>query len=143
MKSSLRYLFLALSIALAALSAAEPPTDWIDPDTGHRVVRLSRDADTASLYFHQNAFSVGGDKMILTSAKGISIIDLATREIKLVVPDVPYSVTGSSGIEFGHKTRQIFFQKNGAVWATNIDTLATRELAKLPDGGAMSALNAD
>lgn len=148
MKHSLRtfalpLLGLGLLASRTFAAAAEPPTDWIDPDTGHRIVRLSREPDTASLYFHQNAFSVGGDKMILTSASGISIIDLATKEIKVIAPGVPYSVTGSSGIEFGHKTRQVFYQKDGAIFATNVDTLATRELAKLPPGGAMSALNSD
>jgi oligogalacturonide lyase len=125
------------------LPAAEPPTDWIDPDTGHRIVRLSREPDTASLYFHQNAFSPEGDKMILTSPSGISVIDLATHKIKLIAPGVRYSVTASGGVEFGRKTRQVFYQKDGAVFATNVDTLATRELAKLPPGGSMSALNAD
>jgi oligogalacturonide lyase len=125
------------------LAAAEPPTDWIDPDTGHRVIRLSREPDTASLYFHQNAFSPQGDKMILTSPSGFSVIDLKTHEIKLVVPGVHYSVTGSSGVEFGRKTRQIFYQRDGAIFATDVDTLATHELAKLPEGGSMSALNAD
>ena len=32
-----------LALAPAAARAAdEAPTDWIDPDTGHRIVRLSR-----------------------------------------------------------------------------------------------------
>ncbi len=127
----------------AGHAATEPPTDWIDPDTGHRVIRLSREPDTASLYFHQNAFSPQGDKMILTSPSGFSVIDLKTHEIKLVVPGVHYSVTGSSGVEFGRKTRQIFYQKDGAIFATDVDTLVTHELAKLPEGGSMSALNAD
>lgn len=139
-----KLLLLLSSLAFARwLAAAEPPTDWIDPDTGHRVIRLSREPDTASLYFHQNAFSVGGDKMILTSPSGISVIDLATREIKLIAPGMSYSAAMSSGVEFGRKTRRVFYQKEGAVFATDIDTLATRELAKLPAGGAMSALNAD
>ena len=142
-RSSLLMLGLALLASRAFAAAAEPPTDWIDPDTGHRIVRLSKEPDTASLYFHQNAFSVGGDKMILTSPSGISVIDLATKEIKLIASGVAYSASASSGIEFGHKTRQVFYQKDGAIFATNVDTLATRELAKLPAGGSMSALNAD
>jgi len=32
-------------------------TDWVDPDTGHRIVRLSVEPGTLSLYFHQNAFT--------------------------------------------------------------------------------------
>jgi len=44
----------------------EPPSDWIDPATGHRTIRLSQDAGTASLYFHQNAYTDRGDKLFVT-----------------------------------------------------------------------------
>src|ERR1041385_6968864 len=40
---SLLFNFLFLLLTSAVLRAEEPPTEWIDPDTGHRVVRLSRD----------------------------------------------------------------------------------------------------
>ena len=48
---------LILILAAAWLLPAQEalPTEWIDPDTGHRVIRLSREPGTASLYFHQNA----------------------------------------------------------------------------------------
>ncbi len=36
-------------------AAEEPPREWIEPATGHRVIRLSREPGTSSLYFHQNA----------------------------------------------------------------------------------------
>ena len=51
-RSSLLMLGLALLASRAFAAAAAPPTDWIDPDTGHRIVRLSKEPDTASLYFH-------------------------------------------------------------------------------------------
>ncbi len=31
--------------------AQELPTEWIDPDTGHRVIRLSKEPGSTSLYF--------------------------------------------------------------------------------------------
>ena len=50
---------LSLVIYLVASPAAraedEPPAEWIEPQTGHRVVRLSREPGSASLYFHQYA----------------------------------------------------------------------------------------
>src|SRR5205823_7996386 len=61
------------------------PTEWIDPDTGHRVIRLSREPGTASLYFHQNAYSADGRKLVVTNPHGIATINLATREIDQVV----------------------------------------------------------
>src|SRR5215475_3949455 len=78
---------LLLGIAAARLLPAQPelPTEWIDPDTGHRVVRLSREPGTASLYFHQNAYSADGKKLVVTNPHGIAAINLATREIEQVV----------------------------------------------------------
>ena len=36
---------------------AEPPLSWIDADTGHRVVRLTKEPGSASLYFNQNRYT--------------------------------------------------------------------------------------
>ncbi len=49
-----------LGLAPVDSRAAEPPVEWIDPDTGHRVVRLSQQPGTASLYFHQYPYSADG-----------------------------------------------------------------------------------
>src|SRR5436853_7713712 len=70
---------------LLKASADELPTEWVDPDTGHRVVRLSREDGSASLYFHQNAYTPDGKKLIITTPTGISTIDLATRQIEPIV----------------------------------------------------------
>src|SRR5205809_250945 len=57
-----------LAATAAAQNATAPATrlrdEWVDPDTGHRVVRLSRiPGESESFYFHQNAFTAEGDKM--------------------------------------------------------------------------------
>ena len=62
-----------------------PPKEWIDKDTGHRVVRLTDEPNSQSLYFHQNAFSPDGKKMAFTSPTGIYQVDLATRKIELIL----------------------------------------------------------
>ena len=54
-----------------------PPKDWIDADTGHRVVRLTGDAGGSTLYFHDNAFSPEGDRLIVNTPDGIAMIDVA------------------------------------------------------------------
>src|SRR5581483_2918767 len=56
--------------------AAEPPTEWIDSDTGHRIIRLSTEPGSASLYFHQNSFSPKGDRFVFDSPRGIEAVDL-------------------------------------------------------------------
>ena len=47
--------------------AEEPPRQWIDKDTGHRVVRLSDLPGSRTLYFHDNAYTPEGDKFIFTT----------------------------------------------------------------------------
>src|SRR5579871_5720481 len=78
-------IFLFCVAARLALAQEAPPKEWIDPDTGHRVIRLSEEGGTASLYFHQNAYSADGRKLVVTNPHGIATIDLATRKIDQVV----------------------------------------------------------
>jgi oligogalacturonide lyase len=136
-------------LLLVSDSAAQtnPPVEWIEPATGHRVVRLSREPGSASLYFHQNAYTSEGDKMIIATPGGISTVNLKTREIELVVPGAQYSMRGSSGIEVGRKSRQVYYTRRGetqtVILATHLDTKATREIAKLPFFGTFGGVNAD
>src|SRR5262245_8529873 len=78
---------LAIVIVVTCLASAqdEPPTEWIEPHTGHRVVRLSKEPGTASLYFHQNAYTADGKKLIVTTRDGLAAIDLASRDISSLV----------------------------------------------------------
>ena len=88
------FVSLAATGVMCAQSAL--PTQWIDKDTGHRVIRLSREDGTQSLYFHQNAYTADGRQLIVTTAGGgIATIDLATRDVKPLVQG-PVSVPSSS-----------------------------------------------
>ncbi len=117
--------------------ATNSPTEWIDPDTGHRVIQLSREPGSQSLYFNLNAFTPDGQKMVISTPTGISTINLKTRAIEKVV-DGRVRI-----IMVGHKTGRVYYSRNGTVYATDPDTRATREVAKLPPGGSVSAVNAD
>jgi oligogalacturonide lyase len=148
--------FSCISWLLTHAIAAEPPTDWIDSDTGHRIVRLTTEPGSASLYFHQNAYSPDGKKLVITTPTGISTVDLATRAIESVV-------TGRvSVIMVGNKSGDVYYSQRLSrdpassaatsttpppspevrVYATNLATKKTREIAKLPRGG-VSSINAD
>jgi len=130
-------LLLALALTNLPVASQEPPTEWIDASTGHRVIRLSREPGSASLYFHQNGYSADGRKLIITTPSGLSTINLATREIERVVEGrVNVIVTG-------RKTGQVYYIRDGTVCATHLDTRATREIAKLPAGWSVASLNAD
>src|SRR5579862_8866281 len=127
---------------LAALCAAipmfsqdaskTPPKTWIDPDTGHRVYRLTDEPNSASLYFNQNGHSADGKKLIYTTPGGISTFDLQTHETRKVVEG------RARVIVTGHKTQNVYYIKgtfggnDNAVWATDVDTLASKEIAKIP-----------
>src|SRR5436190_15665330 len=105
----MRILGLLIMIALGALSvmAQDLPREWIDPDTGHRVVRLSNEPGSASLYFHQNAYTPDGEKLIITTPTGLATVNLKTRAIEKVVEGrVNVIITG-------RKTGQVYYAKNG------------------------------
>ncbi len=122
---------------LLLLAADEPPKSWIDPDTGHRVIRLTNEPNSASLYFNQNGYTADGLKMVYTTPDGISVLNLKTQETKSVVKGrVRVIVTG-------HKTNSVFYTSNGSVHAANVDTGETREIGKLPARGSIATVNAD
>ena len=132
-------LFALITITALAARAQDGqlPREWIDPDTGHRVIRLSDEPGSQSLYFHQNAYTPDGSKLIITSPSGLSTIDLKTRAIEKVVEGrVNVIITG-------RKTGQIYYTKAGVVYATDLNTKATREVAKLPPRTSVSSVNAD
>src|SRR5713226_6926614 len=84
----------------------EIPREWIDPDTGHRVIRLSDEPGSQSLYFHQNAYTPDGEKLIITTPTGLSTINLKTRAIEKVVEGrVNVIITG-------RKTGQVYYVKD-------------------------------
>ncbi len=137
-----RALFAAILLAtnlLSANAAAQqtPPKEWIDPDTGHRVIRLTDEPNSASLYFNQNGYTADGKKMVYTVPNGIRVLDLATRETKAVVEGrVRIIVTG-------HKTPNVYYTKGNTVYSTNVDTLATRTIGDIPARGSVASVNAD
>jgi oligogalacturonide lyase len=123
--------------AVSAVSQEQLPKEWIDPDTGHRVIRLSDEPGSASLYFHQNAYTPDGEKLIINTPTGLATVNLKTHAIEKVVDGrVNVMVTG-------RKTGQVYYTRTGIVYATDLNTKATREIAKLPAGASLSSVNAD
>src|ERR1700743_3235860 len=127
------------------LAQTNAPTEWIDPDTGHRVVQLSREPNSESLYFNLNPFTPDGKKMVVTSPSGVSLIDLQTHDLEKIVAGRLHIIM------VGHKTGKIYYTatkvENGATnrWVCSVDpsTKAVRELLKLSRGQEVSSVNAD
>jgi oligogalacturonide lyase len=55
-----KLIFLALGATRMVSGQTALPAEWTDASTGHRVIRLSRENGTQSLYFNQNAYTADG-----------------------------------------------------------------------------------
>ena len=137
-----RFLLPALLLPLlnAGFGAADdPPREWIEPTTGHRVVRLSNDPGTASLYFHQNPYTAKGDLMVVSSPGGLSTINLQSRTI------TPLVSGRISHLVVGRKTRQAFYVKDGSAYVADLDARSERAIASEPRfrTGSGFGVNAD
>jgi oligogalacturonide lyase len=118
-------------------SAQGGSKDWIDAATGHRIVRLTGEAGGSTLYFHDNAFSPEGDKIMFNTPSGIAVIDVA----KIGTAGVEPEIVGPAvrGGFFARRTREIYYGGgNGAVTALNVDTKRIRSVQH-----ARGLINAD
>ncbi len=127
----------ALMAATWLFAADTPPKEWIDPETGHRVVRLTDEPGSASLYFNQNGYTPDGKGMLYTSPAGIHVLNLATRETRLLVKG------RARLIDAGRKSSYLYFTRDGAVFQANTDTGQERKIATLPPRGGIATVNAD
>ena len=131
-------LAVAMGAGVAARSSQESvPREWIDPDTGHRVVRLSDEPGSQSLYFHQYAYTPDGKSLLITTPTGVSAIDLKTRSVAKVVD------SRVSLLMTGRKTGRAYYVRDGTVYATDPGTTVSRAIAKVPAHGTVVTVNAD
>lgn len=131
--------FLSFVFTGAQTPKETPPREWIDKDTGHRIVRLSDEDGSSSFYFHQNGYTESGDKLVFSTRTGLSTYNFKTKKIEQIVEGRAGSVI------VGKKTRKVFYTKGETVYETDIDTKATREIvkdARLRSGSGF-AVNAD
>jgi oligogalacturonide lyase len=149
----MRHLIIGVGALLMAAGATLYPqapasvgplaTDWIDPATGHRIVRLTDDAGGSTLYFHDNAFSPSGDTLMFSTPNGVAVVNVAT----IGAGAKPQIVTSAArGGYFARRTREIYFSDadpaggrgGGRVMAVNVDT---RQARAVPN--ARGLINAD
>jgi oligogalacturonide lyase len=147
-------------IALLALAGndiyaqSSIPTDWIDPDTGHRVIRLSREDGSQSSYFHQNQFTPDGKKLVFTAPTGLYTVDLQTRAIEQIR-------AGRTGLLcVGRKTGLAYYLSRGdqgmgspnaefraggpmALWAVDPTTKEDKKVIDVPRGLSIANVNCD
>jgi oligogalacturonide lyase len=118
--------------------------EWTDPDTGHRVVRISRiSGESESFYFHQNAFTASGDKMVFANtstnhSRNFFVYDWRTQKV------APLTDGGTNRGEIvAPKSRQLFYMRDNVVYSTHLDTRVTKKIAELPRGWRGLSINAD
>src|SRR5687767_12297266 len=129
---------LLLCLAGTASSALrdDPPTEWIDPDTGHRVIRLSVEPGSQTLYFHDNAYTPDGDKYVFSSPSGIMLVDVTTLGKSPPRPELV--VPGGGGAYMARRSREVYFTRRrpgasrqaggGEVFAYHVDTRQVRRI---------------
>jgi oligogalacturonide lyase len=134
------------STAGEAAGAASAPVEWIDPATGHRVVRLSDEPGTHSLYFHQNSITPDGRFVIVSGPSGISAIEIATRRSSVLVPgkDLPLFVGRKSGLVYYAHTigAGVSQQSTPEIFAISATGGESRRVAKIAHG-MIGSINAD
>ena len=130
---------------LTTAAAAKPVKEWVDPATGHRIVRISTQGGTSNLYFTQSAFTPKGDKMVIKTPDGISVVTLSDWSIKLLVPGPHLNLLFT-----GHISRNAYYATRARddaggpfqVWAVDVDTGKARKVADVA-GGSIGSINAD
>jgi len=125
--------------------SAAPGDDFVDPVTGHRVVRLSRlENGGSNFYFTQNEFNCRGNKLVFANAHGslgrwLYSIDLETFDIQpLASSEAPIMEVVAP-----KRNEVLYLGSDGTLRATNLDSHATRTLAQLPAGVTGFTINSD
>jgi oligogalacturonide lyase len=147
------YAIILLFPFLGCVGPAAPlRDDWIDPDTGHHVTRLSRvPGESESFYFHQNAFTAEGDKMVFATAdtnhsRDFYVLDWKTRAIERLTDGGT-----NRGEVVSAKGRRLYYMRDGEVFVASLDSPPNQKskiknqklIARLPAGWRGLTVNAD
>lgn len=143
-----------LALVLTSISASSQkmmetggqpmPDEWIDKDTHHKIIRLSRKEGTnASFYFHNNPFV--DNRMLFYSndknGRQIHVVDLATFKTE----QVTNQSSPMNGEIVAPKSKRVFYQIKDSVFATGINTKETKLIFVFPKNyqASITTLNAD
>jgi oligogalacturonide lyase len=137
---------------LATGSRKPMPQEWIDKDTGHRVVRLSGNngSPISNWYFHNNPFVEQrhgeGDRMVFSDTvdgvRQIFTLNLKDRKVEQVTTDASQKRMLPM---IARATREVLYQSGDSIYATSVDSRQTRKLYTFPAGtrGGIATINAD
>ncbi len=127
--------FLLAIFANRCLLAADIPSDWIDPDTWHRIIRLTDDNGGRTLYFHDNSYTPQGDKLIFNTPKGVAVVDITQLG---VAPPQMKIISQDGNAIMARRTREVYvgrsqgggggFPLPSDIYAVNVDTGSSRKI---------------
>jgi oligogalacturonide lyase len=132
-------------LAAAVVAADATPSDWIDPDTGHRIIRLSVENGSRTLYFHDNSYTPEGDKLIFNTPSGVAVVDITHLEDG---PPKLEIIAQGGGAIMARRSREVYISRGGrAGSATQPEAqpaiISTTQPAEGRRGGPVYAYNVD
>jgi len=131
------------------------PSEWIDKDTHHKIVRLTqREGNSASFYFHNNPFITGdgkaGDRMVFygndvykADGVGMQLFTVNLSDLKITrLTDKSFRKNGEI---VGKKNHNVYYQVNDSVFSINVDSRVTTLVFVFPTDfkGGITTLNSD
>jgi oligogalacturonide lyase len=155
MQAASLFIFIPLA-AQAQATPKTPPKTWVDKDTGHRVYRLTDEPGSSALYFNFDAYTPDGRQMVYSSPAGIHMLDLVTRQTRLLVPAPPSPADSAPGrpnmgrriLAVGRSTGAVYFSEMSSdglssVYSADSTTGTVRKLVTLPPRATVVTINAD
>jgi oligogalacturonide lyase len=126
------------------------PDEWIDKDTGYRIIKLTRNTGGGrSFYFHNNPFikqvSNEGDLMIYY-AQAQDRNQLFSLNLKTLETNQLTSHSNPiKGEIVAPKSRKVYYQSSDSVFATHVDSRQTELIYVFPPDfkSTITTLNAD
>lgn len=144
----------AATLPVLETGVGKMPDEWVDKDTHHRIIRLTRrSGNNKSFYFNNNPFV--GSEMIFGGSKSrkaawnwwddnkkgpwrqMFAVDLNTLKIRQVTNEI-YPVNTEIVCAATH---ELFFQRADSVFAVNTDNGKSRVVGVLPMKGAINCVN--
>jgi oligogalacturonide lyase len=137
------------------------PNEWIDKDTKHRIVKLTRleGRSNLSFYFHNNPFI--GNSMVFYSSNKNNVDSVRKQEISTVVSgnrqihlldlktlkseQLTFHRSPMNGEIVDNKKGIVYYQIKDTVFSVNAKTKEVKQVFVFPDDfkGTVTAINAD
>jgi len=102
--------------------------EWVDPDTGYRVVRLSDEPGSSSLYFNYNGYTPEGDILVISTRHGLDKVHMESLHTSTIMRlDRPFKF-----LFVGLKYRRAYYQTldDNVIHYVDIDTGKSVEIAQ-------------